>query len=84
MKQQLNEIKRMQKLAGVLNENISTATEAEKILTGLVQDYISDAIDSAGEELDWGKGIMGYDDKNQLVKDFITYLESSGDTNDEE
>jgi hypothetical protein len=81
MKTQINEIKRMQQLAGVINESqlnenesIKTLSEAKEILNEVVQDYISDSGDTAGEDLDWGKGVTGYDSKKQLIQDFIDYL----------
>jgi len=51
MKQQLNEVKRWQKLAGILNE--SQLNEAQDLL-GLMRDYISNVatIDQGGSDID--------------------------------
>jgi hypothetical protein len=77
MKQPINEIKRMQQLAGVkkqLNENITNVREIESLLKKLVDNYISETIDVAGEDLDWGGGITGFDNEKQIINDFIDYI----------
>ena len=44
-------------------------------LKAWVQSYIEDTIDTAGEELDFGGGVIGFDNGEQLIKDFIKYLQ---------
>jgi hypothetical protein len=77
MKQQINEIRRMQQLAGVkkqLNENINNINEVESLLKRLVDNYISETLDVAGEDLDWGAGVTGFENERQLIQDFIDYI----------
>jgi len=77
MKQPINEIRRMQQLAGVknqLNENITNIREVKALLMRLVDNYIGETMDAAGEDLDWGAGVMGYDSENQVIQDFVDYI----------
>jgi hypothetical protein len=75
MKKQLNEIKRMQQLAGILKENqqINTVDELKSILYSLVNDYVDDTLDVAGPNLDWDENTKGIS-KEELIKDFINQL----------
>jgi hypothetical protein len=59
------------------NEKILTIGEAEDFLNDCVQDYINDTIDTAGEDLDFGNGVIGFDNGKQLIEDFINYLQGS-------
>jgi hypothetical protein len=77
MKQQINEIRRMQQLAGVkkqLNENITNIREAKALLMKLVDNYIGETMDVAGEDLDWGAGVTGFENERQIIQDFIDYI----------
>ena len=56
------------------HEKILSIGEAEDFLNAWVQSYIDDTIDTAGEELDFGDGVIGFDNGEQLIKDFIDYL----------
>jgi hypothetical protein len=77
MKKQINEIRRMQQLAGVkkqLNENITNISEVESLLKKLVNDYVGETMDVAGEDLNWGAGVIGFENKSQIIQDFIDYI----------
>ena len=77
MKKQINEVRRMQQLAGVkkqLNENITNVREIRSLLEKLVNDYINETIDVAGEDLNWGNGVMGFEKESQLIQDFVDYI----------
>lgn len=72
-----HEIKRMQQLAGVkkqLNENITNINGVRSLLEKLVNDYIGETMDVAGEDLDWGAGVTGFENERQLIQDFIDYI----------
>ena len=64
----------------LLKENINNIDTVETVLNELVKKYISDTLDIAGKDLDFGNGIIGYEDKNYLIQDFILYLEGTIDT----
>ena len=77
MKQQINEIKRMQELAGVknqLNENITNIREVKALLMKLVDNYIGETMDVAGKDLNWGAGVTGFENERQIIQDFIDYI----------
>jgi hypothetical protein len=60
----------------LVKENIGDIDTIETILNGLVEEYISDTLDTAGDDLDFGDGKIGYKNKKDLIQDFILYLES--------
>jgi len=62
-----------------LNEDrkILTIDDIEEFLNDLVQAYIQETIDTAGKELDFGDGVIGFENKKQLIEDFINYLQGS-------
>jgi len=62
-KTSLNPIKSIDEVEAILKEKIQE----------LVQDYIDETIETAGEDLDFGKGVIGYDNKKQLIQDFFDY-----------
>jgi len=81
----MKDIIRMQQLAGIitegqvkkkklLKENINNIDDVETKLVELIEDYISDTQDIAGEDLDFGAGKYGYEDDKALFKDFILYI----------
>jgi len=57
------------------DEKILTISKAKEFLEDLVQDYINDTITTAGANLDFGLGVIGFDNEKQLIEDFINYLE---------
>jgi len=62
-KTSLNPIKSIDEVEAILKEKIQE----------LVQDYIDETIETAGEDLDFGNGVIGYDNKKQLIQDFFDY-----------
>jgi hypothetical protein len=60
----------------LVKENINDIDTVETLLNELVEEYISDTLDIAGDDLDFGDGKIGYKNKKDLIQDFILYLES--------
>ena len=58
----------------LLKENIDDIDTVETVLNEFVEEYISDTLDIAGDDLDFGGGKIGYKDKKDLIQDFILYL----------
>lgn len=71
----------------LVKENIGDVKDVETVLNELVQEYVNDMLDTAGEDnksdefydtfLDLGDGKIGYKNKKDLIQDFILYLEST-------
>jgi len=70
----------MQKLTGIFKNtslnSIKSIDKVKAILDKIVQDYISDTLDTTGEDLNFGDGIIGYDNEKQLIQDFFDYAKS--------
>jgi hypothetical protein len=90
MKTQINEIKRMQQLAGVLNESHPNLqenkmglnyNEIEELLNDILEDYLDGVAGDADEDgnIDAGDGTGLYPTKESLISDFIIFIESSKD-----
>jgi hypothetical protein len=82
MKTQINEIKRMQQLAGIIKENqgqeINSIDEMYNFLENTLKDYINETKNIAGLDLDWdGDGSNMGISKNELINDFIGYLQNN-------
>jgi hypothetical protein len=77
MKQPLNEFKRMQQLAGVLNENTTGLkfNEVEEILNDVLEQYLDGIGENTDENgnIDFGKGV-GYKTKAELLEDFAVWV----------
>lgn len=76
MKKPINEeFKRMQELAGINEMKLNTLTELKSYIDYLVNVYVDDASDIAGENLDWdGDGSNMGISKEELINDFIGFL----------
>jgi hypothetical protein len=74
---QLNEIKRMQQLAGVLNENTTGLkfNEVEEILNDVLEQYLDGIGENTDENgnIDFGNGV-GYKTKAELLEDFAVWV----------
>ena len=81
MKQQIlsEEFKRMQKIAGVLNENTTGLkfNEVEEILNDVLEQYLEGIGENTDEDgnIDFGNNV-GYKNKEELLSDFITFIEN--------
>ena len=80
MKQKLNEVKRMQRLAGVIKENqeeINSTSEMYSFLERILKKYVDETENMVGSSLDWdGDGSNVGINNVELVKDFIDYLQN--------
>jgi hypothetical protein len=74
---QLNEMKRMQQLAGVLNENTTGLkfNEVEEILNDVLEQYLDGIGENTDENgnIDFGNGV-GYKTKAELLEDFAVWV----------
>ena len=71
------EFKRMQKIAGVLNENTKglSLLEAEKILNNILEEYLDGLGENTGQDgiIDFGYNV-GYKTKAELLDDFAGWV----------
>jgi hypothetical protein len=77
MKQKINEIKRMQRLANIIKEDreINTLEALKNVLDEIVKEYVEETEIVAGDDLQWDpSGTNQGIDKNELLKDFTEYI----------
>lgn len=56
-----------------------TIEQVRTVLNSIVENYLSDVEDNCDENgtIDWGGGVLGYESKEQLIEDILTYVKHS-------